>query len=315
MPVEIGDEMSGFTMEQRVVARVQAVAVGDAMEDDRGFPAGGFEMVRSELPLITRSRLSRDLRELGVSTGQTLMLHVSVRAIGWIEGGPDVVLQSLLDVLGPKGTLMMYVGWEDAPDEKWPEDRQQAYLEECPLFDPATSRANRHYGILAEHLRRWPSAFRSNHPEASMVAVGALARWITDDHPLQYPYGAGSPLAKLCEVGGKVLLLGAPLNTITLLHYAENIAKVPSKRIIRYQVPVLLNGKRVRIEIEDFSTARGIAGNAEEYFQTIVREYLSSGKGHSAKVGAAQSYLFDAPDLARFAIEWLEKSFGHGGIG
>jgi len=270
-------------------------------------------MAGNKLPLITGSRLLSDLRELGVSTGQTVMLHVCVRAVGWIVGGPDVVLQSLFDVLGLKGTLMMYVGWEDAPDEKWPEDRQQAYLEECPPFDPATSGANRHYSILAEYLRRWPGAFRSNHPEASMVAVGALARWITENHPLQYPYGAGSPLAKLCEVGGKVLLLGAPLNTITLLHYAENMAKVPNKRIIRYNVPVLPNGKRVRIE--DFDTTRGIVANAEEYFQTIVHDYLSSGKGHSSNVGAAQSYLFDAPDLARFAIQWLEKSFGDSGTG
>ena len=43
------------------------------------------------------------------------MLHASVKAIGWIVGGPDVVIQALLDVLGEEGTLMMYVGWEDSP--------------------------------------------------------------------------------------------------------------------------------------------------------------------------------------------------------
>jgi len=127
---------------------------------------------------------------------------------------------------------------------------------------------------------------------------------------MQYGYGPGSPLAKLCEVGGKVLLLGAPLNTITLLHYAESMAKVPNKRIVHYKMPILRNWQRLWIEIEDFDTSRGIVANAEKYFQTIMHEYLSSGKGHSGKVGAAQSCLFDSADLAAFAIRWLEKAFG-----
>lgn len=66
----------------------------------------------TEPPLITKSGLMQDLRQLGLRPGQLIMLHASVCAIGWIVGGPDVVLDALLDVLTPSGTLMMYVGWE-----------------------------------------------------------------------------------------------------------------------------------------------------------------------------------------------------------
>jgi len=78
-------------------------------------------MRKIELPPITRSKLVTDLGKLGVSIGNTIMLHASVRAIGWIVGGPDVVIQALLDVLGAQGTLIMYVGWEDSPYDlaKW----------------------------------------------------------------------------------------------------------------------------------------------------------------------------------------------------
>jgi len=269
-------------------------------------------MRKIELPPITRSTLVTHLRKLGVSAGDTIILHASVKAIGWIVGGPDVVIQALLDVLGPQGTLMMYVGWEDSPYDlaKWPKDLQQAYLEECPPFDPATSRAYRKWSILTEYLRTWPGAFRSSNPEASCTAVGARAGWITENHPLQYGYGPGSPLAKLCEAKGKVLLLGAPFNTITLLHYAEHIANVLKKRIVHYKMPVLCDGQRVWVDIEEFDTCGDFLPNAEEYFWIIPQEYLSSGKGHSGKVGAAQSYLFDAADLVRFAVQWLERRFG-----
>ncbi|MGY4706585.1 aminoglycoside 3-N-acetyltransferase [Candidatus Bipolaricaulota sp. J31] len=264
-------------------------------------------------PLITRSELVEDLRKLGLRPGQVVMLHASVRAIGWVVGGPDVVIQAILDVVGPEGTLMMYVGWEEVPylTVAMREGRGEAYLEECPAFDPRRSRANRKWSILTEYLRTWPGARRSDHPEASVAAVGAKAEWLTKDHPLNYPYGPGSPFAKLCEAGGRVLLLGSPLNAVTLLHHAETIARIPDKRIVRYKMPVLEEGRRVWVQIEDIDTGEGIVegSSSEEYFAEIVREYLASGKGRSGKVGAAQAYLLDAADLVEFAVRWLEDKF------
>lgn len=63
-----------------------------------------------EPPLVTKSCLVADLRGLGVHAGQSVMLHASVKAIGWVVGGPDVVLDALLEVLTPSGTLIMGVG-------------------------------------------------------------------------------------------------------------------------------------------------------------------------------------------------------------
>jgi aminoglycoside 3-N-acetyltransferase len=255
--------------------------------------------------------LVADLKKLGIEKGDTVMFHASVKAVGWVVGGPDVVIQALLDVIGEAGTLMMYVGWEDSPYDlaNWSEEVQRLYLEECPAFDAEGSRAFRKWSILTEYLRTWRGACRSNHPEASCAAVGAKARWITENHPLQYGYGEGSPLAKLCEADGKVLLLGAPFGSLTILHYAENLADVPDKKVVRYKMPMLRDGKRVWVEIEEFDTCGDVLPDVDEYFQAIPREYLASGKGKSGNVGEAQSYLFDAADFVRFAIEWLEKRY------
>jgi len=265
-----------------------------------------------ELPLVTKSRLIHDLKELGARPGQTIMLHVSVRAIGWIVGGPDVVLDALLDVLTPEGTLMMYVAWEDSTEAfpEWPLERRAVYRAECPPFDPATSRAFRKWSILTEYLRTRPGACRSGNPGASMVAVGAKARWLTRDHPLNYGYGPGSPLAKLCEVGGHVLQVGVPLATVTLLHYSEHVADVPDKHVWRYAAPILRDGQRTWVEIEEFDTASGIVDWETDYFETIVEEYLATGRARSGKVGTAQSHLFDAVDLHRYAVAWMERTFG-----
>ncbi|MCX6377477.1 MAG: aminoglycoside 3-N-acetyltransferase [Armatimonadetes bacterium] len=265
----------------------------------------------NDKPVITKSQLVNDLRALGLAAGRTVMLHASVKNIGWIVGGPDVVIEAILDVLTPEGTLMMYAGSEDGTYEmsEWPEEKQRAYLEECPAFDPTRTRAYRKWSILTEYLRTWPGAFRSNHPDGSFAAVGKLAQFITADHPLQYGYGPGSPLAKLCEAGGQVLLLGSALNCVTLLHHSEHMARVPSKRIARYRSPMLVGGHKEWVDIEEFDTSNGIVDWPEDYFLTIMGEYIAAGNGRKGQVGAAEAYLFDAVPLNTFGVAWMERHF------
>lgn len=68
-------------------------------------------------------------------------------------------------------------------------------------------------------------------------------------------------------------------------------------------MPVLRSGKRTWVEIEDFNTDRGIVEWEGDYFKTMALEYVSSRNGRSGKVSAAQSYLFDATNLAKFTIQ------------
>lgn len=260
---------------------------------------------------VTKPRLVADLQQIGVSAGQVLMVHSSVRAVGPVVGGPNSIVQALLDVLTPAGTLLMYVGWEDAPTEihTWPAAMQALFYETCPPYDPRTARAVRDHGILVECFRTWPGVLRSAHPDCSMAALGAQAAWLTANHPFMYGYGAGSPLHKLCELEGSVLMLGAPLDTITLLHYAEDQADLPAKRIKRYQCPILRRGQTVWVDLEEYDTSENVI-DAAYTFDAIARAYLATGKGQGGLVGRASSYLFDAADLATFAIGWLEQRFG-----
>lgn len=257
----------------------------------------------------TRSQLAQALRSVGVETGQLLMLHSSVKAVGPVMGGPNTILQAVFDALGASGTLMMYVGWEDIPDyvHELPADARQVYYDEHPPFDPLTARAVRANSVLAEFLRTWPGAARSLNPEKSMVAVGAQAAFLTDAHPLDYGYGDGTPLARLAENGGAVLMLGAPLDNITLLHYAEYRAKLRHKAVIRYECPILRDGERVWVEMEDYETGEP---HDDYSFDEIARAYLALGRGRSGTVGDAAAFLFDAADLVEFAVQWLEARFG-----
>ena len=155
------------------------------------------------------------LRALGIERGDMVMMHASVRGPSGVMGGPNMIIQGGAGRATPDGTLMMYAGWNDIPDfvgELFTSERQRYYDEHPPLRSGNRAGQARH-SILAEFFRTWPGAHRSLNAEASMAAVGAQAEWLTRDHPSDYGYGPGSPLAKLVESGGKVLMLGARRST------------------------------------------------------------------------------------------------------
>lgn len=267
-----------------------------------------------ESRIVTKSDLVRDLRQLGVAAGDTVMLHSSVKNVGWVVGGSQVVLDALFAVLSSTGTLLIFASFEDDPYhlDEWPESQRQAYLNELPPYDPARSRADRrNMGILAEYLRTSPGARRSSHP-FSYVAVGAKAGYLTEKHDLCYRDGANSPLARLCQADGRVLLLGAPLSSVTLLHHAEFLADVPNKRVARYRLPVLKDKQKVWVSIEEFDTSKGIVDWQGDYFATIMESYISAGNSRRAKVGQAESYYLPASDLVEFGVKWMERNFRHG---
>ena len=254
----------------------------------------------------TRNSLGNDLLRLGVQQGDVLMVHASVRSVGPVTGGVNEIILALLDSIGPAGTLIAYVDLEP-----FFTDTDELAV---PVFDKRIAHAARDHGVLHEAMRTWPGALRSDHPDAGVVAIGAHAEWITANHPFQYGYGDGSPFAKIVEARGRVLMIGAPLNTITLVHYAEHKANIPGKRIRRYKRLMPGAEEPEWIDFEEFETSDSVSETLpSDYFESIGLEYLASGRGQKGNVGASQSFLFDGPDFVRFAVNWLERSCRAGG--
>lgn len=146
-------------------------------------------------------------------------------------------------------------------------------------------------------------------------------------------YGPGSPLARLVDADGQVLLLGAPLETATLLHHAEAIADVaepptgPGKRRVTYRMPLrdARNSDGAAVmwrEFTDLETGSDadpgaavlpytdLVGNDIDPFEVIMTDALAAGLGASGRVGHAESHLLPARDLSTFGVHWIEGRFG-----
>lgn len=265
----------------------------------------------ADAPFITRADLRADFEKLGLCSGDAVLAHGALSRVGRLLNGPDAVIGALLDAVAPTGTVLAYTDWDARYDELADADGRvpEQWRAHIPPFVVEASRSARDNGVLPEFLRTWPGARRSGNPGASVAAIGARAEWFTADHPLDYGYGPGSPLAKLVQVGGKVVMIGAPLDTMTLLHHAEHLADLPGKRVIHYEVPLAGRDSVRWRTVEEFDTAHPVVdGFAEDYFAAIVTDFLTSGQGVHGLVGAADSVLVEATAICRFAVAWMERN-------
>ncbi len=261
------------------------------------------------------SALTHDLARLGVAAGDVVMVHASLRKIGAVEGGAEGVIAALDRAVGAGGTLLMVLGAKD--DWAWvnerPEAERASLLAAAEPFDALVTPAELDVGVLAEVFRRYPGSVVSDHPEGRCAARGRLAAQLVADPPWDDYYAAGSALERLVDAGGKVLRLGADIDTVTLLHYAEHLAQVPHKRRVVRHRKVLRNGRAEIRRIETLDDSNGIVDYpGPDYFGVILLEYLESGRARQGRVGGARSELMDARDLVRFGSAWMTKHLAPG---
>jgi aminoglycoside N3'-acetyltransferase len=164
---------------------------------------------------------------------------------------------------------------------------------------------------LAEVFRTTPGTLVTDNPEGRFGARGPLAAELVRDAPWNDYYGPGSPLERLCQLNGKVLRLGADPNTVTLLHYAEYLVPLESKRRVRRQRLVATPAGPLVRTVECLDDADGIVDYpGEDYFAVILQEYLAAGRAPQGRVGAAPSELLEANDFVRFGVEWMARNLG-----
>jgi aminoglycoside 3-N-acetyltransferase len=262
--------------------------------------------------MYSRHSLAHDLRSLGLTQGDTVFTHASVRAVGAVAGGPDQIHLAIKDAIGPDGTLLMYASCPDGYDEvgrgTLAPDVEAELLEKLPPFDAGTARSARDNGALVELLRSYPGS-RVNDHVARFVAWGKHAEHLFAEQPWSYAFGAGSALERFVELDGKILLIGSDHDAVTFLHYAEHVGDFPGKRVARYLVPVVERGHRVwrATEEVDTSDAGAHANWPARFFARIVDLHLRRTENRGGFVGDAPSHLFSARALLDRALPIMKQ--------
>jgi aminoglycoside 3-N-acetyltransferase len=236
------------------------------------------DTARREMPI---GEVVDQLRALGVREGGVLLVHTSFRAVRPVEGGPAGLVQALRDALGPAGTLVM---------PAWTGD------DETP-FDAAATPASGDLGIVADTFWRLPGVLRSDHPFALAAAGPHAARITADPLPLP-PHIPESPVGRVHQLDGQVLLLGVDHDADTTLHLAEVVACVPYR--VPKHITVLRGGVPVRVEY-------GENDHCCERFALAGGWLRERGLQSEGIVGHASARLVRSWDLVAVALEHLAR--------
>lgn len=256
----------------------------------------------------TTATIRRDLVDLGLEPGSVAIVHSSLSALGWVAGGPQAVVEALLDVVGPEGTLVMPTqsgqlsdpaGWANPPV---PAEWVDVVRDGLPAFDPHLT-PTRGMGAIVDCFRQHRSTRRSAHPTLSFAACGPRAEAIVAPHTVGAGLGHESPLGRLYDLGAVIVLLGVGHQNDTSLHLAEHRADWPGKTTVPDGGPIRVDGVRRWVRYEDLDRDEGD-------FEAIGAAFAVSGGERTGVVGSGTARLCSMPAIVDFAVDWMSTHRG-----
>jgi len=235
----------------------------------------------------TSSQLEHKLRTMGLTNGDTVLMHSSFKIHNGFQGGPQQVIDCVLTVIGPSGNLLMvsmpYTG------------SSFAYLKDRPIFD--VRRSNSGMGIISEVFRTNKNVLRSLSPSHPILALGPKAKWIIADHEkTKYPCGSGSPFEKISQLNAKTLLFDVPSGDgiSTFFHHLEDTFKehLPVKLYDDEPLEATVidsNGNRIEVKSYVFSSEARYTRNS----RLLKNELLRNNGIRSSEIGNTKLTMVD----------------------
>jgi aminoglycoside N3'-acetyltransferase len=231
--------------------------------------------------VIFQNEVTQQTLELGVNPGSVLLVHCSFSKVKPIEDGTVGLIAALQAALGPEGTLVMPSMTDD---------------DESP-FNPESSTCLE-MGVVANTFWQLPSVLRSDSPHA-FAAIGPDAARITAPHPIDVPHGLDSPVGRVYELDGQVLLLGVGHDANTTVHLAEFLAGVRYRR--KKSLMLRKDHQLVRFDYNEIDHCCQNFNLVDEWLE--LREWQRRGK-----VGHTEARLIRSQDIVEVVVSQLRNN-------
>ena len=248
--------------------------------------------------MYTKEQLKNDLINLGICSGDVILMHSSYKSLGCVEGGAATVFEAFFEVLGSEGTLIL-----PALSFEYVTPRE-------PVFNKQTTPSC--VGYLTEFFRtQVPGVVRSLHATHSCCAWGKYACEIIENHEKDItPVGANSPFAKLPLYGGKILMLGCNPDRNTSMHGVEETIDPIPEYCLNMNVTVtytLFDGENsFDVESHRHNFVADNGKHIEQCYRRII-DLLDGDEVSYKKVLEADCYLMDARAVWKKGKEKIEK--------
>ena len=241
---------------------------------------------------LTKDNLISEFKELGLEPNDIVLVHSSFKSFGGVEGGPQTVIDSILEIIGNSGTLIVPTFNFD-------------FCEKDPVFDIINTPSK--MGIITELVRNNPNSIRTKDPVYSFSILGKYAKELSQNY-VDDSYGKNSIFAKLREFNGKIMIIGLPYtNSMTFFHHVEEMQEV------EYRFTKEFHGKyinkereeehcRISFRVRDLN--RGIKTELDRMGKILENESIVKVK----KIGKAVVRIMNASKVFDRTIKELNKN-------
>ncbi len=243
--------------------------------------------------------LLRQLQQLGLAHGDVVLVHSSFDAFRGFTGKPSDVIDALQKAIGPDGTLLM-------PTLPFTGTAVE-YVRQSPVFD--VTRTPSRMGLITELFRRSPGVVRSVHPTHPVALWGKDAGLMASGHHRAgTPCGKGTPFASLLERNGKILLLGADIDSLTFYHWIEEAIepRLPLSPFTQQFFDLTSkqeDGSMARTQTRLFEPAVSRRRN----LQKLLPELKRLGAWRQRRIGALVMTLLYAKDVYGAVVGMLDR--------
>lgn len=237
---------------------------------------------------VSKDRIIRDLRRIGVEEGDHVAVALSLKSIGYVAGGPEAFIDALLDAVGPNGTIMMNAHTEMFPVSDIPSDY---------IFDYRSTPT--WTGLVPETFRKRRDSIRSEHPRFSVSAIGKLAELLTKGHDENSSFYM--PFSTLAEEGGKYLCIGLGNRLVAIRHEAQRLAGL-------FDVVQKLRGVKYRDREGRVKVYFANMPPCNRKLPDLVPMLRNMGVAKTGRIGMAYSILAPAKALIDTMAEMLKKN-------
>jgi len=235
--------------------------------------------------VFSEEDIIKDLKNCGISTGDTVLIHSSMSKIGFLKDGPSTFVNAVIHLIRENGNVLM----PTSPNAKL----QLDYIRENSVFDVQNSPSK--LGAISEFLRTLKGVKRSLNATEPVSALGKNADYLTEGHfGTITPYDSNSPFARITEFNGKILYIGVTLdNAGTNLHTLEDAIDVglPIYHSELFEVEIKdENGKKHSVKTK----VHNLEWSKKRRCDELLPLFKKRGVYTESSIGNAKTLIFDA---------------------
>lgn len=232
--------------------------------------------------MVTKTDILKFLKNANIKHNDTVLIHTSLKAIGKLIGGADMLINAFCDYL--------YDGLFIIPTHTW-----DNVTKDSPYYDVIKTKPC--LGVMSQIAVNRKDGIRSLHPTHSIVAFGKRANeYVMGEEYSGSPTPVGGCWARLYDEKAKILLIGVGHDKNTFFHAVDEMLSIPNRLTeIAFKINIKdVDGKVITSPLFHTHYTEGISCCCSEYYTNYKNVLDKFDAVTYSQLGNALVYICDA---------------------